>query len=65
MRQTPGLLVIEEVQRVPELGCGRAVGGSAARLADDWIVGPGAGQDGGRSVFEGTPADVVAAYVGS
>ncbi len=29
----------------------------------DWIVdlGPGAGQDGGRIVFEGTPADLVAA----
>jgi excinuclease UvrABC ATPase subunit len=29
----------------------------------DWIVdlGPGAGQDGGRVVFEGTPADLVAA----
>ena len=29
----------------------------------DWIVdlGPGAGHDGGRIVFEGTPADLVAA----
>jgi excinuclease ABC subunit A len=29
----------------------------------DWIIdlGPGAGHDGGRIVFEGTPADVVAA----
>ena len=29
----------------------------------DWIIdlGPGAGQDGGRIVFEGTPADLVAA----
>ena len=29
----------------------------------DWIIdlGPGAGRDGGRIVFEGTPADVVAA----
>jgi excinuclease UvrABC ATPase subunit len=29
----------------------------------DWIVdlGPGAGRDGGRVVFEGTPADLVAA----
>jgi excinuclease UvrABC ATPase subunit len=29
----------------------------------DWIIdlGPGAGQDGGRVVFEGTPADLVAA----
>ena len=28
----------------------------------DWIVdlGPGAGHDGGRIVFEGTPADLVA-----
>ena len=28
----------------------------------DWIIdlGPGAGRDGGRVVFEGTPADVVA-----
>ena len=28
----------------------------------DWIVdlGPGAGHDGGRVVFEGTPADLVA-----
>ena len=27
----------------------------------DWIIdlGPGAGQDGGRVVFEGTPADLV------
>ncbi len=30
----------------------------------DWIIdlGPGAGQDGGRIVFEGTPADLVAAH---
>ena len=30
----------------------------------DWIIdlGPGAGHDGGRVVFEGTPADVVAAH---
>jgi excinuclease UvrABC ATPase subunit len=30
----------------------------------DWIVdlGPGAGRDGGRIVFEGTPADLVAAH---
>jgi len=29
----------------------------------DWIIdlGPGAGHDGGRVVFEGTPADLVAA----
>jgi excinuclease UvrABC ATPase subunit len=29
----------------------------------DWIInlGPGAGHDGGRTVFEGTPADLVAA----
>ncbi len=29
----------------------------------DWIIdlGPGAGNDGGRIVFEGTPADLVAA----
>jgi excinuclease UvrABC ATPase subunit len=28
----------------------------------DWIIdlGPGAGHDGGRIVFEGTPADLVA-----
>ena len=28
----------------------------------DWIIdlGPGAGHDGGRVVFEGTPADLVA-----
>jgi excinuclease UvrABC ATPase subunit len=32
----------------------------------DWIVdlGPGAGRDGGRIVFEGTPADLVAGSVG-
>jgi excinuclease UvrABC ATPase subunit len=32
----------------------------------DWIIdlGPGAGHDGGRVVFEGTPADLVAARVG-
>ena len=32
----------------------------------DWIVdlGPGAGQDGGRVVFEGSPADLVAARAG-
>ena len=31
----------------------------------DWIIdlGPGAGHDGGRIVFEGTPADLVAARV--
>jgi excinuclease UvrABC ATPase subunit len=30
----------------------------------DWIVdvGPGAGHDGGRIVYEGTPADLVAAH---
>jgi excinuclease UvrABC ATPase subunit len=29
----------------------------------DWIIdmGPGAGRDGGRIVFEGTPADLVGA----
>lgn len=29
----------------------------------DWIIdlGPGAGHDGGRIVFEGTPADLIAA----
>jgi len=29
----------------------------------DWVIdlGPGAGHDGGRIVFEGTPADLVAA----
>jgi excinuclease UvrABC ATPase subunit len=32
----------------------------------DWIIdlGPGAGHDGGRIVFEGTPADLIAAAVG-
>ena len=32
----------------------------------DWIVdlGPGAGHDGGRIVFEGTPADLVAGRAG-
>jgi excinuclease UvrABC ATPase subunit len=32
-------------------------------LSCDWIIdlGPGAGQDGGRVVFEGLPADLVAA----
>jgi excinuclease UvrABC ATPase subunit len=32
----------------------------------DWIIdlGPGAGHDGGRIVFEGTPADLVAARKG-
>ncbi len=31
----------------------------------DWIIdlGPGAGHDGGRVVFEGTPADLVATQV--
>ena len=30
--------------------------------AADWLIdlGPGAGHDGGRVVFEGTPADLVA-----
>ena len=30
----------------------------------DWIIdlGPGAGHDGGRIVFQGTPADLVAAH---
>jgi excinuclease UvrABC ATPase subunit len=33
----------------------------------DWIIdlGPGAGHDGGRIVFEATPADLLAAYVGA
>jgi len=33
------------------------------RRRADWIIdlGPGAGRDGGRIVFEGTPADLVAA----
>ena len=33
----------------------------------DWIIdlGPGAGHDGGRIVFEGTPADLVAGREGS
>ncbi len=32
----------------------------------DWIIdlGPGAGHDGGRVVFEGTPADLVAGRAG-
>ena len=32
----------------------------------DWIIdlGPGAGHDGGRIVFEGTPADLVAGWEG-
>jgi excinuclease UvrABC ATPase subunit len=32
----------------------------------DWIIdlGPGAGHDGGRIVFEGTPADLVAGRQG-
>ena len=32
----------------------------------DWIIdlGPGAGHDGGRIVFEGTPADLVASRRG-
>ena len=32
-------------------------------ISYDWIIdlGPGAGHDGGRIVFEGTPADLVAA----
>jgi excinuclease UvrABC ATPase subunit len=32
----------------------------------DWIIdlGPGAGHDGGRIVFEGTPADLVAGRAG-
>jgi excinuclease UvrABC ATPase subunit len=35
----------------------------ARRAHADWIIdlGPGAGHDGGRIVFEGTPADLVAA----
>ncbi len=35
----------------------------AVMVQADWIIdlGPGAGQDGGRIVFEGTPADLVAA----
>jgi len=38
---------------------------STTRLSDtdDWLIdlGPGAGHDGGRIVFEGTPAELVAA----
>jgi excinuclease UvrABC ATPase subunit len=32
----------------------------------DWIIdlGPGAGHDGGRIVFEGTPADLLAGWAG-
>jgi len=35
----------------------------AVKARVDWIIdlGPGAGHDGGRIVFEGTPADLVAA----
>jgi excinuclease UvrABC ATPase subunit len=35
----------------------------AVMARGDWIIdlGPGAGHDGGRIVFEGTPADLVAA----
>jgi hypothetical protein len=38
---------------------GRGVRPTSGRLLDD--LGPGAGHDGGRIVFEGTPADLVAA----
>jgi excinuclease UvrABC ATPase subunit len=33
----------------------------------DWIIdlGPGAGHDGGRIVFEGTPAELVAGWAGT
>jgi excinuclease ABC A subunit len=38
----------------------------AVMVHADWIIdlGPGAGQDGGRIVFEGTPADLVAGWAG-
>src|SRR5712692_8392294 len=37
--------------------------GKAVMAHADWIIdlGPGAGHDGGRIIFEGTPADLVAA----
>jgi excinuclease UvrABC ATPase subunit len=39
-----------------------SMGGPAVMAHADWIIdlGPGAGHDGGRVVFEGTPSDLVA-----
>ena len=52
-------------RRATAAQAGHPHGGEGQRLMahTDWIIdlGPGAGHDGGRIVFEGTPADLVAA----
>jgi excinuclease UvrABC ATPase subunit len=48
---------------VPGLACVVIEHHQAVMAHADWIIdlGPGAGHDGGRIVFEGTPSDLVAA----
>ena len=63
-----GILVLRYQPRVLRLvNAGKSViviaHHQAVMAHADWIIdlGPGAGHDGGRIVFEGTPADLVAA----
>ena len=59
---TTGIYLADVTQRLRLLDRLVASGKSVMAHAD-WIIdlGPGAGHDGGRIVFEGTPADLVAA----
>ena len=68
---------VEQAEQVLDVGevqasCGLVQDGKSVIVIEhhqavmahaDWIIdlGPGAGHDGGRIVFEGTPADLVAA----
>jgi excinuclease UvrABC ATPase subunit len=53
--------VVGHQRRQPELQP-LSMGDPAVMAHADWIIdlGPGAGHDGGRVVFEGTPSDLVA-----
>jgi excinuclease UvrABC ATPase subunit len=58
----------ESYARAGVFDAARSVLSKARKAADmahaDWIIdlGPGAGHDGGRVVFEGTPSDLVATH---